>query len=155
MKLKVFRGLLFASFFIIEVISIYFLVLSIINLTTMEKEFIMDGIMYVFSLVILIAFVGMEIYNTYYSIEAGSNFIRPLLYQKDELNKKCLYAMEGGSLLSLFGIIYFSLLYKGFELPLSDLDTPVIYIILCFLCMTFVNTFFVSIYPLIKDKDLR
>ena len=115
----------------------------------------MDGIMYVFSLVILVAFVGMEIYNTYYSIQSGSNFIRPLLYQKEELNKKCLYAMGGGSLLSLLGIIYFSLLYNGFELPLGDLDTPVIYIILCFLCMTFVNTFFVSIYPLVKDKDLR
>ena len=153
MKLKTFRGLLFASFFIIEALSLFFFVKSIINLIGLEKELFMDGIMYTISLLILIAFVGMEIFNTYYSIQNGSSFIEPLLYSQDTLNKKCLYGMRGGSVVAFIGFIYsILLLFANIEFALSNLNVLVKSIMLCFSLMVFVNTLFVSIYPFVKDK---
>lgn len=152
MKLKTFRSLLFVSFFIIEALSLFFFVKSIINLIGLEKELFMDGIMYTISLLILIAFVGMEIFNTYYSIQNGSSFIEPLLYSQDTLNKKCLYGMRGGSVVAFIGFIYSILLFTNIEFPLSNLNVLVKSIMLCFSLMVFVNTLFVSIYPFVKDK---
>jgi hypothetical protein len=95
----------------------------------------------------------MEIFNTYYSIRNGSSFIEPLLYSQDELNKKCLYGMRGGSVVAFIGFIYSILLHTNIELPLSNLNEFVKSIMLCFSLMVFVNTLFVSIYPFVKDKD--
>ena len=151
MKIKHYRFLLFVLFAVLEMIFLTCLVFSIINLFKIEKEDLMDSIIYVLCYCVLISFTGMQIYNTYYSIENGSNFIEPLLYPEDKLNTNIVYAAKGGSLISFAGVIYLSLILFNILPPIGDMTSLMISVINCFLLSVFVNCIALNLYPKTKS----
>lgn len=155
MKLKVYRISLLCCLMVSCILSIYFLILSIQNVIGVSKENLMDAIMYIVCLVLNLAFLGLEIHNTFYSFKTGSNFAKNLSFNEDgSLNSKFLVILAVLDVFVLGGIVYLSIIYKGvYDLPLNQLAPLAKAVSIAFLVTVFVNITYTLLFPLLGKED--
>lgn len=154
MKLKVYRISLLGALIASLGIDIFFLVQAIINIINSTNIDHSDEIMFIIGFVLLILFVGLEIVNTVISFKNGSAFIKNLTYNQDlSLNRNLLYVSGGISILSLIAIVYFSLLFALSNMPFGNLAYGMKTVILGFFIITFVDSLFITLFPLVAKED--
>ena len=155
MKLKVYRISLLTCLLISIALTLYFLVLSIINLIGLDKENMMDGFMYTLCLVLNLAFLGLEIFNTFRSYKTGSNFAKNLSINEDgSLNQRFLVIIGFIDVFAIAGIIYLSIIYKGvYDLPLNELAPLAKAVSIDFLVTVVVNITYILLFPLLGKQD--
>ena len=155
MKLKVYRISLISCLVISFALTVFFLVLAIKNIIGLEKEEMMDGIMYILCFVLNLAFLGLEIGNTIYSYKTGSNFIKNLTFNEDgSLNNKLIKILTILEVIVGAVIIYFAIIYKGDKtLPLSELTPLAKSVAITFFVTVFVDMTFILLFPILGKDD--
>lgn len=156
MKLKIYRILLLGCLLSSIVLTSYFLVLSVINIIGIDKLDLLDGIMYILCFVLNLAFLCLEVYNTFYSFKTGSHFAKNLSYNEDgSLNTKFLVVLGFADVIVVAGIIYLSIIFKGeYDLLLSGLSTLSKAVSIVFLVTAFVNITFTLLFPVLGKQDI-
>lgn len=155
MKLKIYRYTLLSCLFACFVLSACFLAISIKNVIGISKEDLMDGIMYILCFVLNLAFIGLEIFNTFYSFKTGSHFAKNLTYNEDNsFNKKFVIIISFLNVFVLVALIYLCIIYKGeLELPLSQMKPLAKAVSIAFLSTVFVNITFTILFPILGKED--
>ena len=155
MKLKVYRISLLSCLAISFALSVYFLILAINNIIGIEKENLTDGIMYILCLVLNLAFIGLEVFNTFYSYKTGSNFAKNLSYNEDgSLNSKFLVVLSVLDVICVLATIYLSIIYKGVnDLPLNELQPLAKAVSIAFLVTVIVNITYILLFPILGKED--
>ncbi len=151
MKLKIYRIALLTTLFLLFGLNIFFIVLTSINFAHTEN--ISDNILFLLTLLVSLACIFLEVFNTFVSFKNGSNFIRVLCYDKDALVKRTLY-LAGLFLFVFLGLtIYAILLLSGLELPLSGLARELLFMVVIFFSLISIDAIFILFYPLVADQD--
>ena len=151
MKLKIYRIALLVTLFLLFGLNIFFIVLTAINFAHTDN--ISDNILFTLTLLVSLACIFLEIFNTFVSMKNGSNFIRVLLYDRDVLVKKSIYITIAFLVVFLGLTVYAILLLSGLDLPLSGLARELLYMIVIFFSLITVNSIFVLFYPLVASED--
>ena len=152
MKLKLYRILLLTCLFALASLVIFFIVNTIVYFKTIENS--TDGVMYIVSLFVLLAFLGLEIGNTFVSFKNGSTFAKAIAYNQDySFNLTGVIIMSVAGFASLAGAIYTLLLILGLKLPLSTFDKQLLYVVFGTLMTMVVNSLFVLLFPLLGKED--
>ena len=151
MKLKLYRIFLLTSLFLLAGLNIFFIVLTAMKFTSTSS--ISDNILFLLALLVSLACVGLEIFNTFVSFNRGSNFIRVLCYEKDELQKKTLGFAIVFLVVFLSLLIYVILLIFGINLPLSGLKKELLYMVIIFFSLIIIDSIFILFYPLVAKED--
>lgn len=111
--------------------------------------------MYIVCLVLNLAFLGLEVFNTYRSLTTGSNFAKNLAINEDgSLNKRFLVVLGFIDVFVLFAIIYLSVIYKGvYDLPLNELAPLAKAVSIVFSVTVFVNITHILLFPILGKQD--
>lgn len=151
MKLKIYRIALLAVLFLLFGLNLFFIVLTGIKFASATS--IADNVLYMLALVVSLACVFLEIFNTFISFKNGSNFIRVLVYEKNDLQKKALILAGAFLVVFLSFTIYAILLISGLDLPLSGLAKELLYMIVVFFSLITIDAIFILAYPLVANQD--
>ncbi len=153
MKLKIYRTFLLAFLFSLAGLNVFFFAKTIMGYSSYEST--SDFIIFMLVLLVMLAFIVLEIGNTFVSFKNGSTFIKALVYDKDEvLNKRGLIIYGTLALISLGVTIYLLLLILGNDnLYFAFIAKPMQYLAFLFFSTMLVDMCFVLIYPLLKIKD--
>ena len=151
MKLKIYRIALLTVLFLLFGLNIFFIVLTGMRFANTDN--ISDNILFLLALLVSLACIFLEIFNTFVSLKNGSNFIRVLVYEKEKLVKKGLYLAALFLVVFLGLTVYAILLLCGLQLPLSGLAKELLYMIVVFFSLITVDSIFILLYPLVADVD--
>ena len=152
MKLKIYRISLFICLFLIAGLTIFAIVRSIILFSSIKNT--ADAVMYIVALFVLLAFIGLEIGNTFVSLKQGSTFAKALAFDNDgTLNKKGLVIFSLMGLACLAAVIYFLLLLCGLNLYFAFFAKPMQYVIFLVFLTGFINALFILLFPLLGRED--
>ncbi len=153
-QLKTYRITLISALAITGVLAVYCLVLSIINMIGITIEKVEDGLMYVICSLLLLAFVGMQIFNTCYSFKTGSNFIKNLVYNDDnKVNRRNWIVFIVFAGIAFVLLVYFLLVYFGLIDALQSLNQIMFTIIITFILVVFVDMSAISTFPIFGKED--
>ena len=154
MKLLIYRVSLLIALFGVLSGTIYSLVYTFQIAEKYEPK--SDLVLFSICFVLLIIFVGLEIFNTIRSFKKGSNFIYPLVINKDESKNKPFLIIINCLLPLLIGIlIYSSLIAAGFQISLSTLPFPLILMCINFFSLLIIDLIFIDFYLLLYKEENR
>lgn len=155
MKQRKYQITLLVLLSIVLILNIILLVLTIIDVTKFTSDQIMDGIMYILCYILLLAFNGLQIFNTILSFKNGGVFIKNLVYnEKNTLNHNFIYILGGIQLILLICTVYFGLVTLNVNLPCGNLDKHIIMIIFSYSLLMWIDCIAVITYP-IFHRDLK
>lgn len=156
MKLKIYRILLLSLLFLAILLTGYFLVLSIINIIGIDKLDLMDGIMYILCFVLNLAFLSLEVFNTFYSFKTGSHFAKNLSFNEDgSLNKKFLIILSFIDVFVVIALVYLGIIYDGkLDIALSSLPLLSKSVSFVFFVTVFINVTFTLLFPILGKEDI-
>ncbi len=131
-------------------VTIYFVTKTSLAISTYEDK--SDVIMFLICDILLIIFLGLEIFNTIVSIYKGSSFIAHLVYSEDNnINKSTLFVSFLLSFLSLGCIVYFCLRLYGIGSIFTNFSIELNYLIIAFSTTIFIDSLAVLSYPLVSE----
>lgn len=149
-KLTLYRIILLTLLTTIIGITIYFIIKTCLAISTYEDK--SDVIMFLICDILLITFIGLEIFNTIVSISKGSSFIAHLVYSEDNaINKSTLIVSSLLLLLSISSTIYFCLRLYDIGSIFTNFSLELDYLIIAFSLTLFVDSLSVLTYPLVSD----
>ena len=155
MKLKIYHISLLLFLLISFTTSLIFEIITIIYVSKIDKNNMMDGIMYILCFALLLIFTILEIVNTIISFKKGSSYIVYLAYNENKsINRNFLSVLGGISIFSIFAIIYFTLLYNGLKLPLSGMNQNICSLIICTAILLLINCIYTILFPIFATKDI-
>lgn len=106
MKLKIYRTILLTLLFAVVLLTIGLGVFSFIDLLKKPDD-VLDNLVLLLCFVLLIAFIILEIVNTFLSFKTGSVFIKSLVFDdKNALNLPFLVILAIIGLFSIGGLVY-------------------------------------------------
>ena len=97
---------------------------------------------------------NLEIYLPKTIPDRQNKFLKGLAYNDNNTtNRNSLLVAGGLALLSIFAIVYVSLIIGGKNLPLSTLDIEAQYFMLTAFILAFINAAYVVLFPLLAYED--
>ena len=154
MKLKIYRISLLFMLFLSLMLTLILGIKSTISIINNEQITLIDGIIYMACYLMLLIFIGLEIFNTILSFKHGSMYAKPLAYNDDNtINRNSLIIIGGIINLSMFAVIYIMIILIGYPLPLHNLDKEALLFMIPTFATVFVNSLFILLFPLLAKND--
>jgi len=151
-KLKWYHIGLLTGFFLILGLVIFFLVDAIIFATKQENPG--NAILFIICDFVLIAIIGLFIYNTFHSIKHGSNFIKVLLYDDKRLITKGLVITSITLVCFIIILVYVILIKCGVNVPLNTMPLPLADMIIGLMVFCIFNSVAILLFPLLGKEDI-
>ena len=149
-KITIYRIILLTLLSTIIGLTIFFVAKTSQAIKSYEDK--SDVIMFLICDILLIIFIGLEIFNTMVSIYKGSSFISHLVYNEDNAINKFVLIVAGLLLIFSTGsAIYFCLRLYNIGSIFTNFSHELNYLIISFSLTLFVDSLSILTYPLVSD----
>ena len=155
MKLKAYQTGLLVALGLLAALNIFFIVRSILIFASLEEKNTSDFIIFMLSLVVLLAIIVMDFINTVVSKKRGSTFIRALAYNDETtINTKFVVFCYIFGAISLAVIIYFVLTLCGVKTYFTDFTPYALFLIVNTFALALVACLAVILFPILGKEDI-